>query len=240
MSNIDPQRRQQILAKFPAINNVWPMSPVASTQVRAIDRGDELTVKAWAKATEVAAILFDPARVPELAQKADAAAAEFYARSGEDGDLHADTHDTDWDPHAPHEQGVARVWAVGTNHVDVIRDRWRDNPHRVQKPVDYFAGMYTSGVPDFFDCARYGCTGVCDLACSVRLAKACAGPTRAMPVSRGTLTLLFRVCRECEDLAGKIAANAYKTAVVQVRADLPPGAVVLPNPEPGVNPAAWA
>jgi hypothetical protein len=162
--------------------NLDPMDPRVSTQVRAIDRADELTAGAWASAAEVAAILFDPARVPELAQRAETAATEFYARSGEDGDLHADTHDTDWDQHAPHEQGVVRVWAVGTNHLDVIRDRWRDAPNRKQKPVDYFASMYTSGVPDFFDCARYGCTGGdCDRACSVHLAKACAGPTRACP-----------------------------------------------------------
>lgn len=221
-------------------DNVSPMDPKVSTQVRAIDRGDQLMVKAWASAAEVAAVLFDAARVPELARKADAAAAEFYTRAAQDGDLHADTHDTDWDPHAPHEQGVARVWPVGTNHVDVIRDRWRDAPNRVTPPVDYFASMYTSGVPDFFDCARHGCTGDCDRACSVRLAKACAGPTRATPVGRGTLILLFRMCRACEQLAGEIATNTYKTAVINARADLPPGAVILPNPEPRVNPAAWA
>lgn len=212
-------------------DNLDLMDPRVSTQVRAIDRADELTAKAWASAAEVAAILLDPARVPELAQRAEAVAAEFYARSGEGGDLHADTHDMEWNPYAPHEQGVARVWAVGTNHLDVIRDRWREHPNRVQKPVDYFANMYTSGVPDFFDCARYGCTGGdCDRACSVHLAKACAGPTRAMPVNRGTLILLFRMCRACEDLAGKIAANSYKTAIVSARADLPPDAVILPNP----------
>lgn len=212
-------------------DNLNPMDPRVSTQVRAIDRADALTARAWASAAEAAAVLFDPARVAELAQRADAAAAEFYARSGKDGDLHADTHDTDWNPHAPHEQGVVRVWAVGTNHLNVIRDRWRDNPNRVQKPFDYFASMYTSGVPDFFDCARYGCTGGdCDRACSVHLAKACAGPTREMPVNRGTLILLFRMCRACEDLAGKIAANTYRTVVVQARAVLPPGAVIMPNP----------
>ncbi len=221
-------------------DNLDPMDPRVSTQVRAIDRADALTARAWANAAEAAAVLFDPARVAELAQRADAAAAEFYARSGEDGDLHATTHDTDWDPHAPHEQGVVRVWAVGTNHLDVIRDRWRDAPNRMQKPVDYFASMYTSGVPDFFDCARYGCTGGdCDRACSAHLAKACAGPTRAMPVNRGTLILLFRMCRACEDLAGKIAANTYRTAVVQARAGLPPGAVIMPNPDPLLNPNTW-
>lgn len=230
-------------------DNLNPMDPSVSTQVRAIDRGDELTAKAWAEAAKVAAVLFDPVRVPELAQKAEKAVAEFHSLEAEsaraiaegyDPPLHFSTHDTDWNPNVAHEQGVARVWPVGTNHVDVIRERWRDNPNRTQKPVDYFASMYGNRLPDYFDCAGYGCTGDCDRACSVHLAMACAGPTRTMPVSRGTLRLLFRMCRACEDWAGKMAANTYKTAVVQARADLPPGAAILPNPEPDVNPDAWA
>jgi len=221
-------------------DNLNPMDPRVSTQVQAAVRADTLTTKAWAKAADAAAILFDPARVPELAQRADAAAAEFYRRAGEFGDLHADTHDTDWNPHAPHEQGVVRVWAVGTNHVDVIRDRWRDNPNRKQKPVDYFASMYANRMPDFVDCARYGCEGNCGRECNVRLAKSCGGPTRLMPVSRGTLLLAYRMCRDCEQLAGMIAANSYKTAVVRARADLPPGAVIMVNPDPDGNPDAWA
>ncbi|OBF96343.1 hypothetical protein A5773_13020 [Mycobacterium sp. 852014-52450_SCH5900713] len=216
------------------------MNPRVSTQVRATDRAEALAAKAWAKAGKLGAVLFDRKRVPKLAELADAAAAEFYTRCGEFGDMHYDTHDTDWNPHAPHEQGVVRVWAVGTNHVDVIRDRWRDVPNRMQTPVDYFASMYGCGLPDFFDCARYGCTGDCDRACSVRLAKSCTGPTRAIPVNRGTLVLLFRCCRECEALAGKLAANTYKTAVIDARVGLPPGAVIMPNPDPSVNPDAWA
>lgn len=214
---------EEILARFPALGNVTPIDPRGSTQVRAIDRVEMLTAKAWADAAEVAAVLFDPARVPELAQRAEAAAAEFYARSGENGDLHAETHDTAWNPHVKHEQGVARVWAVGTNHVDVIRDRWHNNPHRVQKPVEYFASMYGNRLPDYFDCDSYGCTnGDCGRACSVKLAKACSGPTRAMPVRRGTLILLFRMCRACEDLAGRFAANTYRSAVINARAALHP------------------
>jgi hypothetical protein len=51
--------------------------------------------------------------------------------------------------------------------------------------------------------------------------------------------LLFRMCRECEELAGRIAANTYRTAVINAPADLPPGAVIMPNPEPDANPDAW-
>lgn len=220
-------------------DNLHPMDPRVSTQVRAINRAEDLAQRAWPEAAKVAAVLFDPARVPALAQRADEAVAEFYARFGEGGDLHADAHDDDWDPQASHEQGVVRVWAVGTNHVEVIRDRWLDNLNREGRPVGYFVRMYGNRLPDYFDCANHGCTGDCDRACSVRLAKACAGPTRAMPATRGTLVLLFRCCRECEALAGKIAANNYKTAIINARADLPRRSVIMPNPEPHVNPAAW-
>jgi hypothetical protein len=34
-------------------------------------------------------------------------------------------------------------------------------------------------------------------------------------------------------------ANTYRTAVINVPADLPPGAVIVPNPEPDANPDAW-
>jgi hypothetical protein len=212
-----------------------------STQVRAADRADVLTAKAWARAAKVAKVLFDPALVPALAKRADATAAEFHTRFGEFGDLHFDTHDTEYNPNATHEQGVTRVWAVGTNHCDVIRDRWHDplNRNREGKPVEYFASMYGNRLPDFFDCRAYGCDGNCDRACSVRLAKTCGGPTGVMPVNRGTLVMLFRCCRECEALASRIAANNRKTAIVRARADLPPGAVIMPDPDPDENPDAW-
>jgi hypothetical protein len=74
----------------------------------------------------------------------------------------------------------------------------------------------------------------------MRLAKTCGGPTGVMPVERGTMVMLFRCCRECEALACKIAANNRKTAIVRARADLPPGAVVMPDPDPAVSPDAWA
>ena len=222
--------------------HLGPMHPRVNTTVRAADRADVLTAKAWARGAKVARVLFDPVLVPDMAKRTDVAAAEFHTRCGEFGDLHYSTHDTEYHPHATYEQGVVRVWAVGTNHVDIVRDRWHDplNRNREGRPVEYFGSMYASRMPDFFDCARYGCDGNCGRACSVRLAKTCGGPTRVMPVGRGTLVMLWRCCRECEELAGKIAANNRRTAIVRARADLPPGAVILPDPDPGVNPDAWA
>jgi hypothetical protein len=221
--------------------HLGPMHPRVNAQVRAANRAEALIMKAWPKAGKVARVLFDPALVPALAERADAAADEFHTRCGEYGDMHYDTHDTEYNPHVAHEQGAVLVWAVGTSHVDVVRDRWHDHPNRVGKPVEYFASMYANRLPDFFDCARYGCDGNCGPGCSCTLAKTCGGPTGVMPVDRSpSLVMLFRCCRECEALAGKIAANTYKTAIVHSRADLPPGAVIMPDPDPGENPDAWA
>lgn len=225
-----------------AEDNLGPMHPRVNTQVRAADRAEALVMKVWPEAGKVARVLFDPELVPDMAKRADDAAAEFHRRAGKNGDLHARTHDTEYEQHALYEQGALRVWPVGTNHVDVIRDRWHDplNRNRIHKPVDYFAGMYGCQLSDFFDCGGYGCDGNCGRACSVRLAKACRGPTGILPVGRGTLVMLCRCCRECEALAGDIAADKYKASAERERAELPPGAVILPDPDPGVNPDAWA
>jgi hypothetical protein len=103
-------------------DNLHPLDPKLSTQVQATLRADALTAKAWARAAKIAKVLFDPALVPDLAERADTAEAEFYARCGEFGDLHADTHDTEYNPHVAHEQGVTRVWPVGTVYVHLFPD----------------------------------------------------------------------------------------------------------------------
>lgn len=224
---IDPERRQQILDKFPAINSARVLDPQASTQVQAALRAEEIIAKVWGDGARVSAVLFDPARVPALAQRADAAARDFHCRAGE---LHNDTSDTDYDRHDTAEQGAVKIWQLGSNHVHVVRDRWRDAPNRAPNTVEYAAGSlgHLRSTHDHWKCDEYGCDHetVCDLRCNVRLAKACGGTTRLLPVDRGTLIMLFRCCRVCEELAGKIAENTYKTNVkiaeLEAREDWPP------------------
>jgi hypothetical protein len=91
-----------------------------------------------------------------------------------------------------------------------------------------------------------------DMRCTVNIANGCTAPlsrdvsdygggtTRLMQVHRGQFVLLFRCCRACEERAGVTADTNYKNHVIKARADLPPGAVIMPNPEPDVNPEAWA
>lgn len=206
--------------------------------MQAVLRADQIIAQVWGN--DPSAVLFDPARVPALAERADAEAAGLHQREGEASreralglpqSVHYDTHDgnADYDPDAPAEQGVVRIWRVGSNHVDIARDRWHDSPNRVQRPADYFASIlrHTVDKLDHWDCTEYGCDREsCDLKCNVHIAKACAGTTRLLPVNRGTLILLFRCCEACEDLAGKIAENTYKTnakiAEMEAREDLPP------------------
>ncbi|KZS84790.1 hypothetical protein B4U45_16745 [Mycobacterium persicum] len=242
------------------------MDPRANTTVRAANRATAIIMKAFS--TREDTVLFDPVRVPVLAERADAAAADFHLREGEASreralglppSLQYKTLDTDSDPDATHEQGVAKIWRVGGSLVYVVRDRWRheDNRDRSMSPAEEIASLLLldRSVDD------YWCFGGehnpryvrdYELRCTVNIAHDCTAPlspdvneygggtTRWLPVDRAPLIMLFRCCTACETLAGKFAANTYKTAVINARADLPPGAVILPNPEPDVNPDAWA
>ena len=224
----------ELAARFPAMNYARPMDPGLNTAVQAGLRAEDIIRRVWGddehSLGRIAAVLFDPARVPALAQRADAAAAEFHTRASVDGNLHYDTADTEYNPHDPAEQGVVKIWHVGSRHVHIVRDRWWDSPNRQPNTVDYAAGglELERSMYDDWKCAEYGCDHqeVCDLQCSVRLAKACGGTTRLLPVDRCSLILLFRCCRVCEELAGKIAENTYKTNVkiaeLEAREDWPP------------------
>jgi hypothetical protein len=226
MNAMDSQRRARLLAKFPAISNDRPMDPRANTQVRAIDRADEIIRAVWGD--DPTAVLVDYKLVPALAERADEAAAEYHRRAGMDG-LHYTTGDTDYDPNDPAEQGVVRIWRVGSRHVDVVRERWREQ--RFGTPAEDAAGriQHARDVLDNFTCS---CINYCDLGCSVNIAKACGGTTRLLPVNRGTLIMLFRCCDACEVLAGQIAANSYRTNVklaeIEAREQLPPDTTAGP------------
>jgi hypothetical protein len=202
----------ELRAKFPAITNPHPMNPVASTQVQAILRAEEFIRHVWPDENDTRAALFDPAWCPPMAKRAERAAQEY--RDAEAYDLVTfDTGDTEYQRDELAEHGVVRVWQVGSRSVLVLRDRWRSATSRVRqsKPVEFFGGEVGHDRAMWQNHADvYEGTG---LACNVRIAKACAGPTRMLPVNRGTLVLLFRCCRGCEDLAGKIADNTHQTNI---------------------------
>lgn len=223
---IDPLRRQQILDKYPAIANLGLMDPKANTQVQASMRAEQILKRAWNNLALADTILTG---VPAMRARADVEAAEFHNRAaydararaeGETPVLYYDTcdGDADYDPNAIYEQGALKIWTVGTNHVDIVRDRWHDSPTRRPTPVSYAAGHLAHKLDtlDWFRCDRYGCTGGCGLECNVSVAPDCGGTTRLLPVDRGSLILLFRCCWGCE--------TALTAALPSMRPGGPPAA----------------
>lgn len=207
MTNIDPQRRQQLLAKFPAMTNP-PMPPMANTQVCAINRAENIVRKVWGDgglglADELLAA------TPAMRARAEAAASEFHRRLDADGLLRYDTFDTDYDRDALYEHGVAKLWRVGSDTVDIVRDRWHNAPTRKPTTVEFFAGLvdHSTTAHDYWECrCEQDC--VCDLRCNVNVASDCGGATRLLPVGRGVLVLLFRCCWTCEtELAAALPAH---------------------------------
>lgn len=232
---MNPEREDYLRAKYSALDNVVPMDPRGSTQVRATDRAEAVLDIVWPNGSASGA-LFDPALCPPTAARADEAAREYHRLAADAArervlgvrpSLRFETHDTDYEPDEPAEQGVLRLWFVDSRTVEIVRDRWHDNPNRVESTASYFGGLLGEMRRDYKPGHDY------DPTCNVRIAKACGGLTRVLPNDRGTLVLLFWCCRECETLAGRIAANNHRTAVIAARADLPRGARVLPNPVVG-------
>lgn len=157
-----------------------PMNPCANTQVQAAMRAEQITKRAWNNLALADVILTG---VPAMRARADVAAEEFHKRAaydararaeGETPVLYYDTRDgdADYDPNAIYEQGALKIWTVGTNHVDIVRDRWHDSPTRRPSPVAYAAGHIANKLDtlDWFHCERYGCAGDCGLECNVNVA----------------------------------------------------------------------
>ncbi|WP_067977094.1 hypothetical protein [Mycolicibacter icosiumassiliensis] len=218
MSTINPERRDYLTAKYPELTALRPMHPDANTQVRATDRAEQIIAKAWGDRAGDGGVLFDPARVRALAKRADAAAAEYHRRAA-NGELRWDTGEGprgDYNPDAPAEQGVVRIWRIGSNHVDVVRERWRDAPGRRWGTVDYAALSleHSTEQLDHHNCTTEGCAGDCDLRCTAHIAEACGGPTRLLPVDRGTLVLLFRACDACLAKAARDASTNTQLAIM--------------------------
>lgn len=216
---------EEIMARFPDIDNVSPIDPRANTQVQACSRAEQIIKRAWMNLALADVVLTS---LPAMHTRADSAAKEFHrlaaddacARAkGEPPTLHYETCDGDaeYDPNAMYEQGALKMWIVGTNHVDIVRDRWHDSPNRRFTTVGYAAGHLAHKL-DTLDYFRCGCQGNCGLECNVNVSPDCERETRLLPVDRGTLMLLFRCCWSCE---------AALTAS-------------LPAPRRGGPPAAWA
>lgn len=193
--HIDPDRREHLRRKYGM--DKTPMDPRANMSVQGCVRAEQITKRVW-RNLRLADVLL--AGVPAMTARANAARVEFHRLAARDAQaralgnpplLHYETHDgdADFDPNEVHEQGVTRLWTVGTDWVFVVRDRWHDSPNRPDTTVSYTAGMLGLGL----DTAVYT-----DAPCTVNIAENCGGETRKLPVDQGTLLLLFRCCWPCE------------------------------------------
>jgi hypothetical protein len=202
--------------------------------------------------TRDSAELFDPVRCPRMHEIARAALDYVHTSK----DITWDDHgDSDRDPFVPFsaDDPALYVYKVGSGYVTVCRNPKAVGaftlatvgPDRSRRGVDYFAGMYRLMTSLHNGWWADGC--------SIELATGCAGndrddagflhgPTQLMPLLCGSVLLIIEICTPCLDYATEAARTGYELSVMEarMRADLPPDAVITPDPEPAENPEAWA
>ena len=160
--------------------------------------------------------------------------------------IRVDSHDYDEIDAANPPRDAVFIWSVGSNTVLVgCRAGTGETDRRLRGP-DYFRDMlrFFAEIDDYWrygkeDNPRYPADY--ELRCNVNIAADCTAPlspdvndfgggtTRLMPLRRGQFLLLFRCCRVCEGLAGKIADTNFKISIMEAQAKLPPGAVIDPG-----------
>lgn len=239
MSELTPERRTQIMSTFPAIGQ--PPDPNNPTAQAMLD-AERITAGAHGRDN---AALFDPTWSPAMRERANTAMHDlliWIALPDDDPNrirLNDAEHLSDLDQ-MPDDALV--VWAVGARIAHVGR------PHNRLERVDWFTSVVqlAQEVNDYHsytgpDSMRQHPADY-EMRCTVNIAASCTAPlsrdvsdygggtTRLMQVHRGRVVLLFRCCTACEDLAGRIADNNYKTSVIDARADLPRGAAIPPMP----------
>lgn len=239
---MDDGRRRQMRAKYGMDSPPDPDNPIAEAALAA----ERITAGAHGRDN---APLFDPAWNREMWERANNAKRELLDGIADNSIRLNDANNLADLDQLPDDAVV--VWAVGAPLAHVGR------PHTRLERVDWFTSVvqlaqdindykpYTSDTSIRHHPADF------DMRCTVNIAANCTAPlsrdvsdygggtTRLMQVHRGQFVLLFRCCIACEERAGRTADN-NKTSVIDARADLPRGAVIMPNPEPDVNPDAWA
>jgi hypothetical protein len=248
MSELTPE---EFRAKYGMNNPPDPDNPIAKAALDA----ERVTAGAHGRDNSP---LFDPAWSPEMWDRVNRAVQELQNGLAKntirlvDNDNLADLSDL------PDDAVV--VWRVGSGIAGVGRSY--DQTEHIER-VEWFTSVvqldqetrdywrYTSDEALRHHPADF------DMRCNINLAPDCTAPlspdvddhhggtTRLMVVHRGHFVLLFRCCTACEEHAGRTADTNYKNHVIEARADLPRGAIILPNPEKPTDPddphySAWA
>lgn len=241
---MNDEQRKLMRAKYGMDNPPDPNNPTA----KAVLDAERITASAHGRDN---AALFDPVWSPAMHERGETAMREL--RQGlVDDIIRLNDADNLSDLYQLPDDALV-VWAVGARIAHVGR------PHTRLDRVDWFTSLVqlAQEVNDYKpytnpDISIRQHPADYELRCTVNIAADCTAPlsrdvsdygggtTRLMQVHRGQFVLLFRCCTACEEWADRKADNNYKNHVVEARADLPPGAVILPDPEPDVNPDAWA
>ena len=219
---MNKQRRAQLTAKYPALTAPRPMSPALNTTLMAML--DTERIIDGAHLTDDSA-LFDPVWSPDMWERANTAMAEL--RTGlSDGTITIESQDYDSNSVENVEDYDLVVWRVGAPRAHLGHPNYATE--RMTKRVDWFTGalQLSQEVHDYFECS---CQRPCDLACNVRVAQGCEGPTRLLAVHRGKYALLFRCCVWCETEAATKAEDRFRTNLMAAQAALPPGAYIDPR-----------
>ncbi|BCO99309.1 hypothetical protein [Mycobacterium intracellulare] len=228
MNTMDPQRRQYLMDKHGIGLPPDPDNPIAAAALAA----ERIAAGAHGRDN---APLFAPAWSRAMWERAEKATRDLLEGIGDGRVRLSDIADSTDLEHLP-DDAVA-VWRVGAPKADVGRAGqqhidWHTWAIQFAQEVDDY-WRHTTGITPYP--ADY------ELRCTVNIAPDCTAPlsrdvgdygggtTRLMVVHRGRFVLLFRCCTACEALAGHAADRKYKDNVVNRRADLPKGAVILPE-----------
>lgn len=219
----------ELRAKYGMDNPPNPDDPIAGAALAA----ERITAGAHGRDN---APLFDPAWCPAMWERAKSAKQELLDGIADNRIRLNDASNLADLEQLPDDAVV--VWAVGAGLAHVGR------PHTRLDRVDWFTSVvqlaqeindykaYTDDTSIRQHPADY------EMRCTVNIADNCTAPvsrdvsdygggtTRLIQVHRGQFVLLFRCCTACEERAGVIADNNYKTHVIDARVDLPRGAVI--------------
>ena len=209
---MDTQRRQQLIDKFPAMNqppvpsrsnrvgkSAWPANDI----LRATLDGEEIVAKTFTRGSDYAE-LFDPSRSPEMYAVATKAHREFRLAMAR-GDIEFITArpygGAPFDPDDPNDMATL-VHYVGD---------WRAFVCRSQ--------------PDNFSALLYVATNLgADQSCTINITSDCHGEATMLPLLFGTVLLIFGCCPSCLVAAGRLADDGFIVSEMEARAQvgLPP------------------
>lgn len=209
---MDPQSRQ-LFDKYRMGESPDPDHPI----VQAMLDAKRIVVRST-RSGDDASSLFDPAWSPRMYDLAERTLSNVHHGLGRGGDM---------------------------RYVNTAGNTLR-GPRRDRETYVHFVGderaFVCKGKPDEFAATLPHLHWLHDIAngCQINIADDCGGATVRVPLLRGRFLLIFACCVPYREQADVMADDGFIISEMDEQADLLPGARIMPNPEPDVNPDAWA